>query len=520
MVRWNHIRDTLIKDEGKRWIALQSIALVFLTISASAVLITKAPFHAFGIFYASLLIIFRLRGGKKSFLFPLFLMIPLLAYLANKQPQEDFLWNIAWISTLYLSVLIFHLVKQNTETIFSKIEEDEKVLKRDLDLWKSRFETLSEKKVSDKVAFEEELEKIKSVISEKEDDLNLLRKIIHLSHKETRKIEEKFVRFSEDPSLIFKKDETTLLEVKKLESEIEKINAAYKEIESKAETLREENEFFQDELSKKSEWRDKYEEIKVDFEKEIRKNEIFSSEIDSLKIQIEKLQESQKNLISKEIYDEEKTRLKAEMDINEERYKAELQEFQKSLEEANQFKEKELSESKEKKEALKENKKLQTRISELEANLEASKLSSMKEVEEIEALIQEVKDFKAVNHDLKAQLDQANEALVNEKRALVEKLELESENKALKDKVLELEFKSESSKNDSQKEVSEVATLLEELNRLKEGEQKTKALLEEANKALESQREALKHRQTINESLQGKKTSTSAISLKDLMKKS
>ena len=169
MMSWNLIRDRLIKDDGKRWVTWQTIALVSLIAASQLVLISKAPFHAFAIFYAVILILFRsLSKGKNAFKLGLFFYLPTFCYLASKQTEEDFYWNLAWSLSIFFSLFIFHLVKGYSEHIFSKAEEDEKVLKRDLDLWKSRFETLSEKKVSDKVLFEEEIEKIKSQILEKD----------------------------------------------------------------------------------------------------------------------------------------------------------------------------------------------------------------------------------------------------------------------------------------------------------------------------------------------------------------
>ena len=129
---------------------------------------------------------------EKEGMWPLWLPSALLVLsaLAGFYLQGDFIWKIIWIATLCIPlILAYEMTGQIKKRVQTK-DLSEKELTRDVELWKSRFETLHEKIGGDKEVWEEEMDKLNQVVQDKKEEVDSLRVLIQVSHKETRKAEE------------------------------------------------------------------------------------------------------------------------------------------------------------------------------------------------------------------------------------------------------------------------------------------------------------------------------------------
>jgi hypothetical protein len=127
---------------------------------------------------------FSITGKKNLFLAGFFLFMISVTYLFWLD------WNVLWLGSLFLSLYLGYEIIGEVQAIFAKKEVNEMGLTRDVDLWKTRFETLREKIDSDKEVFETEILKQESAVKEKGAEMDSLRVLIGISHKETRRLEE------------------------------------------------------------------------------------------------------------------------------------------------------------------------------------------------------------------------------------------------------------------------------------------------------------------------------------------
>ena len=152
--------------------------------------------------------------------------------------QGDFVWNLIWLSTLCIPlVLAYDMTGQMKKRAQTK-DLSERELARDVELWRTRFETLREKITSDKEVWEREIDTLNRVVQERKEEADSLRVLIQVSHKETRKAEERFYELTAqttETSCIL--EELNELRCKHHETEL-LLEKANKTLESQQEALR------------------------------------------------------------------------------------------------------------------------------------------------------------------------------------------------------------------------------------------------------------------------------------------
>jgi len=165
-------------------------------------------FHKQAIFCALCLQILLVVCNKRAlFLLGLLTYVSAVTYLLFLEPKENLIWNCGWLFTIFLSLFLCYQIHFEVYEIFENSALKEKDLKRDADLWKSRFETLHEKIVSDKQVVDLEIENLQKVIIEKEREKDCLRLLIQISHKDTRRLEEIEQKHEETLKLLEKANE-------------------------------------------------------------------------------------------------------------------------------------------------------------------------------------------------------------------------------------------------------------------------------------------------------------------------
>ena len=186
MNTWNRIREKLFPPPESKWLSWLIVPACFLVTSALVVLVQTNLKEAIALFMAlGILVLYAITGKKSLFLGGFFAFMGVVTYLFWLE------WNIPWLGTIFLSLYLSYEITGEVQNIFDVKENVEKDLRRDLDLWKSRFETLREKIGEDKQILETEIEKHEQIAIEKQRELESLRVLISISHKETRRAEDK-----------------------------------------------------------------------------------------------------------------------------------------------------------------------------------------------------------------------------------------------------------------------------------------------------------------------------------------
>ena len=185
MNTWNRIREKLFPPPEARWLVWVVVPIYFLACSAIVLLIEKSPFHAGSLFLAlAVQFVYAITGNKSLFLAGFFGFIATVTYLFWLD------WNIAWLATLSISLYLGYEITGRVQTLFLEKETVQNELGQGVELWKTRFETLREKMSQDKEVWEGEISKHEQTVDEKKKEMDSLRVLIAISHKETRFAEE------------------------------------------------------------------------------------------------------------------------------------------------------------------------------------------------------------------------------------------------------------------------------------------------------------------------------------------
>lgn len=205
MNTWNQIREKLLPPPDAKWLSWLFVPLSSLFFSTYLALSNWTEFHKEAIFFALTLEIFLVLFHKKAlFLLGLLAYVVGMTCLLLVEPKTNLIWNSGWLLTVFLSLFLCYQIHFEVSEIFESSAIKEKDLKRDADLWKSRFETLHEKIVSDKEVVDLEIEKMQAALLEKEKEKDSLRLLIGISHKETRRLEEMEIKHEETLKLLEK----------------------------------------------------------------------------------------------------------------------------------------------------------------------------------------------------------------------------------------------------------------------------------------------------------------------------
>lgn len=185
MSAWNRIREKIFPPPEARWLVWVIVPIYFLAASAIVLLVEKSPLHAGSIFLALIVhFVYAITGNKSLFLAGFFGFIATVTYLFWLD------WNVAWLATLAISLYLGYEITGRVQTIFQEKETVQNELGQGVELWKSRFETLREKMAQDKEVWEGEISKHEQAVALKKQEMDSLRVLIGISHKETRKAEE------------------------------------------------------------------------------------------------------------------------------------------------------------------------------------------------------------------------------------------------------------------------------------------------------------------------------------------
>ncbi len=203
MKTWNRIRDKIFPPPEAKWLVWMVVPVWFLVVSAIVALVEKSPLIALTLFFALVVhVVYAVTGNKRLFLAGFFGFIATVTYLFWPN------WNIAWLATLSISLYLGYEITSRVQTIFQESELGQKELKQGLELWKNRFETLLEKMKQDKEVAEAEIAKYEEALSAKKREMDSLRVLISISHKETRRVEEQMndfkVKYNEAEGLLQK----------------------------------------------------------------------------------------------------------------------------------------------------------------------------------------------------------------------------------------------------------------------------------------------------------------------------
>ncbi len=183
---WNQVREKLFPPPESKWLAWLIVPAYFLATSAIVVLAQTNLADAIVLFMAlGVLVVYAITGKKSLFLSGFFAFMATVTYLFWLD------WNVPWLGTIFLSLYLGYEITGEVQNIFHVKEIAEKDLRRDAELWQSRFEILREKIEEDKVIWESEIEKRQQAFEDKSKEMDSLRVLIGISHKETRRAEEK-----------------------------------------------------------------------------------------------------------------------------------------------------------------------------------------------------------------------------------------------------------------------------------------------------------------------------------------
>jgi hypothetical protein len=191
MNTWNQIKEKLLPPPDAKWLVWHLVPFSFLFLSIYLAMPRWTEFHKEAIFFAALLQIILVAFNKRGLFFlGLLGYTAFVSYLLFLEPSLNRIWNSGWLMTLYISLFTCYQINLELSGIFESSALKEKDLQRDVDLWKSRFETLHEKIVSDKEVVDQEIGKYENLIELKQKEADSLRVLISISHKETRRLEE------------------------------------------------------------------------------------------------------------------------------------------------------------------------------------------------------------------------------------------------------------------------------------------------------------------------------------------
>ncbi len=183
---WNLLKEKFFPPPETKWLVHLMVPSFFLVVSALVLIVEKSFFQS-GLLALTLLIelVYAISGKKSFFITGLLLFAAASAYCYWMEG------NIVWTLTLFISLYLAYEITGEVQTIFLQKESLQKELERDVDLWKNRFETIREKIDGDKVIWETEMDKLTAAIEEKKSEIESLRVLISISHKETRRAEKK-----------------------------------------------------------------------------------------------------------------------------------------------------------------------------------------------------------------------------------------------------------------------------------------------------------------------------------------
>jgi hypothetical protein len=181
---WYKTQEKICPPGEGKWLVWLVIPPLFLGVSA--ILAKMYGASVCPVAFALVIQIFYVMTGKKNlFLLGVLGWLGTAIYLGLGD-----LWNVGYLGTILLSLFLSYEITGQARLIFQGKESQQKELERDVDLWKTRFETLHEKITSDKEVVEGEIEKLEQVIEARKKEIESLRVLIALSHKETRRAEE------------------------------------------------------------------------------------------------------------------------------------------------------------------------------------------------------------------------------------------------------------------------------------------------------------------------------------------
>ena len=181
MMIWNQFREKMFPPPNAKWLVWIMVPSSLLLLSANLLLFETAAIQAGLLSFALLIqIVFALTGRKTVFTLATTALIGATVYFLGISGKS------LWLGTLFIPLYLSYQITSQVLNLFVDLEGKQKELERDSNLWKTRFETLREKIDGDKEVWEREIDQLSETLAEKQLEMERLRVLIHLSHKETR----------------------------------------------------------------------------------------------------------------------------------------------------------------------------------------------------------------------------------------------------------------------------------------------------------------------------------------------
>ncbi len=181
---WYRAQEKICPPGETKWIGWLAVPLLFLGVSS-----VLAKMHGSSVcpvaFALALQVLYVVTGRTNLFVLGLLGWLGTVIYLGLGD-----LWNLGYLGTILISLFLSYEISSQARSVFEGREFQKKELERDVELWKSRFETLHEKITSDKEVVDCEIDKLEKVIEARKKEIESLRVLIALSHRETRRAEE------------------------------------------------------------------------------------------------------------------------------------------------------------------------------------------------------------------------------------------------------------------------------------------------------------------------------------------